>query len=53
MPRKLRFFLPGQQVHVVQRGHNREPVFFDTPDYQTYLHWLDEAAQRYHCDMHA
>jgi putative transposase len=53
MPRKPRFFLPGVPVHVVQRGHNREPVFFDTPDYQTYLHWLEEAAERYQCDIHA
>lgn len=53
MPRKPRFFLPGVPVHVVQRGHNREPVFFDTPDYQTYMHWLQEAAKRYQCDIHA
>ncbi len=53
MPRKPRFFLPGMPVHVVQRGHNRAPVFFDTPDYQTYLHWLQEAAGRYQCDIHA
>ena len=53
MPRKPRFILPGVPVHVVQRGHNHEPVFFDTPDYQTYLHWLKEASERYHCDIHA
>ncbi|MBI3187637.1 MAG: transposase [Gammaproteobacteria bacterium] len=53
MPRKPRFYLPGVPVHVVQRGHSREPVFFDTPDYQTYLHWLGEAAKRYGCAIHA
>ena len=29
MPRKPRFFLPDIPVHIVQRGHSREPVFFE------------------------
>lgn len=29
MPRKRRFFLAGVPVHVVQRGNNRQAVFFD------------------------
>ncbi len=32
MPRKPRFYLPGVPVHVLQRGHNREPVFFEPGD---------------------
>ena len=43
MPRKARFFLPGVPHHVVQRGNNRQPVFFDESDYQVYLDWLTEA----------
>ena len=31
MPRKMRFYLPGMPAHVMQRGHNREPVFFSDP----------------------
>ncbi len=27
-------------MHIVQRGHNREPCFFGDEDYFTYLHWL-------------
>ncbi len=53
MPRKPRFYLPGVAVHVVQRGHNREPVFFDDVDHQAYLNWLAEAAKRYECAIHA
>jgi len=53
MPRKPRFYLPGIPVHVVQRGHSREPVFFETEDYQAYLHWLQEAAERYGCKIHS
>jgi putative transposase len=53
MPRKPRFFLPDVPVHIVQRGYSREPVFFEAGDYQAYLGWLEEAAERYHCDIHA
>jgi len=53
MPRKPRFFLPGVPVHIVQRGHSREPVFFEDGDYSAYLTWLAEAAERYKCSIHA
>lgn len=53
MPRKPRFFLTGVPAHVVQRGHSREPVFFEVGDYQTYLYWLGEASRRYGCAIHA
>ena len=53
MPRKPRFFLPDIPVHIVQRGHSREPVFFEDGDYLAYLGWLKDAAQRYGCAIHA
>ncbi|MCR4299396.1 MAG: transposase [Gallionella sp.] len=53
MPRKPRFFLPDIPSHIVQRGHSREPVFFEDRDYRAYLHWLSEAAVRYECAIHA
>ena len=53
MPRKRRFFLPGVPVHVVQRGNNRQALFFDDDDYQSYLDWLAEAAGDYGCAAHA
>jgi len=53
MPRKPRFYLPGISVHIVQRGHSRQPVFFENNDYAAYLNWLGEAAERYSCAIHA
>lgn len=53
MPRKPRFYLPGVAVHAVQRGHSRQPVFYEAGDYRAYLGWLREAAARYHCAVHA
>ena len=53
MPRKPRFYLPGVPVHIVQRGHCREPVFFDHQDYVAYLHWVKESAKKYDVSVHA
>jgi putative transposase len=53
MPRKPRFYISGVPVHIVQRGHCREPVFFDRQDYVTYLHWLKEAANKYAVSVHS
>jgi len=53
MPRKPRFYLPGIPVHVVQRGHSGEPVFFENDDYSAYLEWLEQASERYGCAIHA
>ena len=53
MPRKPRFFLPDTPAHIVQRGHSRKPVFFEDSDYQAYLNWLKEAAERYDCAINA
>ena len=53
MPRKPRFHLPGVPVHVVQRGNNRQAVFYDEQDYRAYLKWLEEGAERYGCAIHA
>ncbi|MBL4759417.1 MAG: transposase [Mariprofundaceae bacterium] len=53
MPRKPRFYVAGMPVHVVQRGNNRQAIFFDDVDYCTYLKWLYEAAGKYGCVIHA
>jgi len=53
MPRKPRFYLPGIPAHVIQRGNDRQPVFFDTGDYQAYLSWLKEGAEQHGCAIHA
>lgn len=53
MPRKPRFYLPDLPVHAVQRGHSRDAVFYEDADYQAYLGWLREGAERYCCAIHA
>jgi putative transposase len=53
MPRKTRFFLPEVPVHVVQRGNNRQPVFFDDADCGVYLNGLAEEAVGHGCVIHA
>ena len=53
MPRRPRVHLDGVPVHIVQRGHNREPCFFGEEGYLTYLHWLGEALEESRCALHA
>ena len=53
MPRRPRIHLDGVPLHIVQRGHNREPCFFAEEDYHAYLHWLGEALQKGRCALHA
>jgi len=43
MPRYPRLFLPDMPLHVVQRGHDRQPVFVQTADYRYYLDNLRQA----------
>ena len=42
MPRYPRLFLPDIPLHVVQRGHNKKPVFGEPADYRYYLDNLIE-----------
>lgn len=53
MPRKRRFYQPGVPVHVFQRGHNRQTVFFDDQDYLAYLRFLKTSADALGCLIHA
>src|ERR1035437_6138406 len=53
MPRRPRIHLDHMPLHIVQRGHNREPCFFAEEDYFTYLHWLGEALKESGCALHA
>lgn len=53
MPRRPRVHLNDVPLHIVQRGHNREPCFFTEQDYQSYLHWLGEALAESGCALHA
>ncbi len=48
-----RYFLPGQPLHVIQRGNNRQPIFFTHQDAVNFLTWLNEAAARHRVAIHA
>lgn len=53
MPRIQRLTVPGVALHVVQRGNNRQAVFFHESDYFSYLDLLFESADRYEVSVHA
>lgn len=53
MPRRPRIHLPGIPQHVIQRGVDRQPVFFSDEDRQFYLDWLSEYAQKRCIELHA
>ena len=45
MPRYRRLFIPHAPLHIVQRGHDRKPVFAQSEDYRFYLDNLFAAKQ--------
>ena len=47
MARLPRIVVPGQALHNIQRGNNRQPCFFAEDDYLYYLESFKEAAGRY------
>ena len=53
MPRRPRLRIDGVPLHIVQRGHHREPCFFGEEDYRSYLNWLAEALAEADCALHA
>ena len=53
MARMPRIVVPGQALHIIQRGNNRQPVFFRREDYPIYLEALQQAAVSHGCAVHA
>lgn len=53
MPRRPRFVVPGQPLHVVQRGNDRMSCFVDDEDIRRFLALLEEASRRAECLIHA
>lgn len=53
MPRPPRYALPGIPQHVLQRGNNRQPVFFCDDDYRFYLASVTLAAAQHAIAVHA
>ena len=53
MARMARIIVPGQALHMIQRGVNRQAVFYADEDYRFYLDVLEESLQRHSCALHA
>ena len=53
MARLGRYFIPDQPLHVIQRGNDRKPVFFDDDDFAQYRDWLIAAAEANRLTVHA
>ena len=53
MPRQPRPDLAGTAQHIVQRGNDRQPCFFQPSDYAGFLTQLQESARRYDVAIHA
>ena len=53
MARLRRFAVPGQPLHVIQRGNNRTALFADPDDYLVFSECLHTAMQRFPCRIHA
>jgi len=51
MPRQARVIVPGFPHHIVQRGHNRQPVFVERRDFEYYLANLQEWKQVYELEV--
>jgi putative transposase len=53
MPRRPRIIVPNTPQHVIQRGNNRQAYFYADEDYQFYLEWLKDYADKTECRIHA
>ncbi len=53
MPRRSRIMLTGVPVHIVQRGNNRQPCFFQEQDRNFYLLLLGRLLRSNGCALHA
>ena len=53
MARLPRYIVPGQPQHVIQRGNNRQAIFYAKQDYHYYLEKLLLAANKHDCHIHA
>lgn len=53
MPRTSRIVIAGYPHHIIQRGHNRQPVFVADKDFLYYLENLREWKDAYGCRIYA
>lgn len=53
MARRRRLLVGGVTHHVIQRGNDRQPIFFTDDDRLLYLNWLSAALTRHGALLHA
>jgi putative transposase len=53
MPRMPRVVVPGLPLHVIQRGNNRQAIFFTDQDYDRFHTDLRTASEQFDCAIHA
>lgn len=53
MPRMSRIVLSGYPHHIIQRGHNKQPVFISDADCLYYLENLRECKEKLNCKVYA
>jgi putative transposase len=53
MARRRRLFIANIPYHVIQRGNNRNPIFFNDKDYLFFLKVLKEAKAKHPCFLYA
>lgn len=53
MPRIARIVGIGYPHHIIQRGNNRQEIFFDQEDRLLYLKWLKKYSLECNCTIHA
>ena len=47
MPARPQIFIPNGHYHIYNRGHNKNPIFLQTKDYQRYLKRLEEYLKKH------
>ena len=53
MPRKPRLHVPGGLYHVILRGNDRQPIFFDTDDRQKWESLIEDGLDEHGHRLHA
>ncbi len=53
MARLPRYNIKNEPQHIIQQGHDGQPVFFEDQDYQYFHDCLDAAAYNYQLNVHA
>jgi len=53
MARRPRIAVPAYPHHIIQRGNNRQAIFFTEDDYRCYIESLRQAKSTCQCRLYA